>query len=152
MIYRTVAIAFGFLVATGMTAQAQTDSTSGEFPDLVGIWEGEYAAAFARSNSEHPDDTAFIEMQLDVYRQDGNLFWAMNRWRQAGTAEWLVEETTGTFRLDDPTALVIAENAPTPVDWSASGYFDGRVVDDALFLAFIGIGTGTTFAVELDRR
>lgn len=153
MIVRTTAILWATLMAVGITAQAQeTTADSDGFPDLVGIWEGEYAAAFARSNPEHPDDLTYIEMQLDVYRQENNLIWAFNRWREAGTAEWLVEETTGTFRLEDPTALVIAENAPMPVDWATSGYFNGRVVDDALYLTFIGIGTGTTFAVELDRR
>jgi len=153
MIMRTTAILWCVLMAVCASAYAQQNgSASDEFPDLVGMWEGEYAAAFARSNTEHPDQSVIIEMQLDVYRQEDNLIWAFNRWRQVGTAAWNVEETTGTFRLDNPTELIIAENQPTPVDWATSGFFTGSIVDDALFLTFVGIATGTTFAVELDRR
>ena len=125
----------------------QTDG----FPDVTGVWEGEYSVAFAQSNPHHPDGMETIEMQLDVYRQEENLFWAHNRWRPVGTAEWIREEATGTFRLDDPTAFFVVENAPTPNDWASTGFFVGAITEDAITLTYVGVGSGTSFSVELDR-
>lgn len=123
-------------------------------PNIVGVWEGEYPVAFARSNSQYADKKATMEMQLEVYRQEDHLFWAHNRWRPVGAAEWHSEEATGTFRLDDPTAFFIAENAPIPTDWATSGFFTGRIVDldGAMMLTYVGISKGTTFSVALKRQ
>ena len=121
------------------------------FPDVTGVWAGEYPVAFAQSNPQHPDGLETIEMQLDVYRQEENLFWAHNRWRPVGTTEWVSEEATGTFRLDDPTALFVVESAPTPSEWSSTGFFVGTATGDTITLTYVGVGTGTSFSVELDR-
>lgn len=152
IVARAVALSC-ILVSPGVSAHAQqSGDPSADFPDIVGLWEGEYAVAFARSHPEYPDDLAIVEMQLDVYRQEDNLIWAFNRWRPVGTAAWHVEETTGSFRLDDPSALIIAESGPVPVDWGTSGFLTGRAVDDALYLTYAGMASGTTFSVELERR
>ena len=143
----TVLLAFG-IVGVQDAALGQSDG----FPDVTGVWAGEYPVAFAESNAQHPNGMETIEMQLDVYRQEENLFWAHNRWRPVGTAEWISEEATGTFRLDEPTALFIAESAPTPSDWASTGFFVGTATDDTITLTYVGVGTGTSFSVELDRN
>lgn len=148
---RTTGLRIAPLALWLLFAPSSSFGQSNEFPDITGIWEGEYPVAFAESNPLHPGGLETIEMQLDVYRQEGNLFWAHNRWRAVGTAEWIGEEATGTFRLDDPTAFFVVESAPTPSDWASTGFFVGTATDDMITLTYVGVATGTSFSVELDR-
>ena len=137
------------LCVLGLSSESLGQSSP--YPDVTGVWAGEYPVAFAQSNAQHPNGMEIVEMELDVYRQEENLFWAHNRWRPAGAAEWISEEATGTFRLDEPTALFVVENAPTPSDWASTGFFVGTAMGDTITLTYVGVGTGTSFSVELDR-
>ena len=122
------------------------------YPAVTGVWHGEFDIAFPRTHPLFPEQSKHVTIELDIYRQEANLLWAENRWRRDGEDASNVEHVTGSFRLDDPTALVLTEIGPLPDEGSQTGMFLGTVADERIFLTYSGIGGGATFSVELRRR
>ena len=91
-------------------------------------------------------------MELEVYRQEDNLFRAINRWRRDDAADWVVEYTTGSFDLDERDKFIISEEGPATEDRINTGFFVGEMDDGRLCLNYVGQGDGVSFGVELRRK
>ena len=122
------------------------------FPQVVGTWTGSYPVAFPASNQKFPDQSAMMQMELEIYRQEDNLLWAYNRWKPVDDGAWHEEAMTGTFDLHQTTAVTFVESAEAPTKWASTGFFKGTVQDDTLFLTYHGIGSGATFSVALTHQ
>ena len=120
-------------------------------PDMLGIWYGQHFGAYPKGHSAYADERKWTEMELEIYKQEDNLIWTENRWRFVGENEWHREQATGTFSPYDNSALTIVESGATP-ETGSTGLFDGRLVDDQLYLLYKGIGNGITFATVLTKR
>lgn len=122
------------------------------FPDVKGIWAGSYKVAFPQGHATYSDLAVDTQMELEVYKQDGNLIWVINRWRRQGETDWISEYGTGSFDLEDREDLVIAERGPAPEEGVNTGGFIGEYEDEKLYLTYGGPGDGITFSVELSRK
>ncbi len=122
------------------------------FQSIVGVWAGTYRVAFPANHPTFPDQSVETTMELEVYKQEENLIWVVNRWRRSDSDPWVVEYGTGSFDLDDRSDLVIAEEGPAPADWVNTGSFTGELEDGDLYLNYIGPGDGVTFSVRLVRQ
>ncbi|MEM8662443.1 MAG: hypothetical protein AAGF35_16280 [Pseudomonadota bacterium] len=136
-----------FLLLIHAPAFAQTEG----FPDMIGVWTGSYNVAFPEDHSHFSSEIKGVQMELHITRQDGNLFWAQNRWSLDGHTDWHVENGTGTFDLLDRSALSIVETTPDP-EYGSTGYFVGKLVDGKLYLSYLGSGRGISFATVLERK
>ncbi|MEM1369366.1 MAG: hypothetical protein AAGG02_15425 [Cyanobacteria bacterium P01_H01_bin.15] len=148
-IIRTVsAIApLAFCSTFGYAAFANT------FPDVRGTWSGSYQVAFPNGHPDYPDQSVSTSMELEVYKQEGNLIWVINRWRRNNSDDWVIEYGTGTFDLDEQDELVIAEKEESPeIPGVNTGMFIGEYEKGALYLNYIGVDGGMTFSVELRKR
>ena len=125
--------------------------SAGIFPDMRGIWHGTYHAAFPKGHSHHGEERKWIEMELEIYKQEENLIWAENRWRIVGAKQWHREQTTGAFSLNDTSILTIVEIEDAP-EIGSTGLFDCKLVHDQLFIMYKGIGNGITFSTVLKKR
>lgn len=137
------ALAGPLLFATGAHAD--------RFPSVTGTWSGSYAVAFPRDHPHHPDQALVRQMELDVYKQEGNLFWATNRWRKDEESDWVVEYATGAFDLDERDEFVLTKHRPAAEDRTNPGFFLGELDDGKLYLNHAGQGNGISFSVELRR-
>ncbi|MEM8582280.1 MAG: hypothetical protein AAGF50_13880, partial [Pseudomonadota bacterium] len=70
-----------------------------QFPDIRGVWTGSYKVAFPAGHPTLADTAVDTVMELEVYKQDGNLIWIANRWRRTTSDAWIVEYGTGAFDL-----------------------------------------------------
>ena len=91
-------------------------------------------------------------MELEIYKQEENLIWVINRWRRNESDPWGVEYGTGSFELDDRSDLVIAEAGPSPESWVNTGRFSGELEDGDLYLTCIGPNDGLSFSISLTRK
>ena len=121
-------------------------------PNIVGTWTGSYLVAFPKSHSRFPDRSIPAEMELEVYKQEDNLVWAINRWRHEGTTEWFEEMATGTYAPDEPNVLYLSESAPAPAEWAATGIMRIKVIGNSLYLTQTSAGSGVSYAAELTRK
>lgn len=131
---------------------APTATFASDFRSIVGVWSGTYRVAFPANHPEFPDQSVETTMELEVYKQEDNLIWVINRWRRSESDPWVVEYATGSFDLDDRSDLVIAEEGPPPADWVNTGSFTGELEDGDLYLNYVGPGDGVTFSVRLVRQ
>lgn len=142
-------LALGFLFAIGVTQSAFAK----RFPSVEGIWTGTYKVAFPARHPMYPDQSIETAMELEVYKQEDNLIWVINRWRRDESHPWVVEYGTGSFDLDDRSDLYIAEEAdPASEPWVNTGVFTGEYEDGDLYLNYLGQGDGVTFSVRLRRK
>lgn len=124
---------------------------SGRFPDIAGVWEGNYKAAFAKNHPVYPDQSLDTEVELEVYRQEENLIWVIKRWRRDG-GDWVEEYGVGSFDPDDRDEFVIVEESPPPKDWINTGFLIGEIDDGELHLVYAGPGNGVSYGVSLKRK
>ena len=122
------------------------------FPSVGGVWAGTYKMAFPSGHPTYPDKSVDVSMELEVYRQESNLIWVINRWRLSSNDPWIVEYGTGSFNLDERSDLAIGLKGPPPEEWTGVGSFIGEFDDGKLYLNYVGQGDGTSFAVELQRK
>ena len=149
---RTVAAslcAFALLVVSAAFALAEDASG---FPDIEGTWAGSYKVAFPHDHAVFHDQSVAISMELEVYRQEANLIWVVNRWRRDGQEEWIVEHGTGAFDLRDRSELIITERGPPDHPHATVGLFSGAFDDDTLYLTYSSFTNGVTFSVALERK
>lgn len=143
-----ISLAFTLLIlGASLGGPAQAD----DFPDIRGKWIGSYKVAFPAGHSTFANTALDTVMELDVYKQEGNLFWVTNKWRRAEADSWITEYGTGSFDLEDPDELVISEEGPAPETGVNTGSFIGEYDDGNLYLNYLGPGDGVSFAVELTR-
>ena len=126
-------------------------SQGANFTDITGVWTGTYNAAFPKGHGHFAEERKGIQMELRIVRQDENLFWAENRWRLNDKDEWHSEHGTGTFSLHDPTILYIVEESPKP-EIGSTGFFEGKLIGEKLYLIYKGVGRGISFAAVLKRK
>lgn len=141
-------IALALVLPLLMTTGASAD----RFPSITGTWSGSYTVAFPRNHPQHPDQALPTQMELEVYRQEGHLVWAINRWRRDEASDWVVEYATGAFDLDDRDEFVLTEEGPAAEDWINTGFFLGELDDGKLYLNYVGQGDGISFSAELRRK
>ena len=122
------------------------------FPSVSGVWAGTYKIAFPSGHPTYSDRAVDASMELEVYRQEGNLIWIINRWRLSSSDPWISEYGTGSFSFDDRSDLVIGLKGPPPEEWAGVGNFTGEFDDGRLYLTYAGQGDGSTFSVELRRK
>ena len=122
-----------------------------EIVDLSGTWKGSYHAAFPSNHSHHHESSVKIDMELDIYRQDGHLMWIENRWRPHGQENWNTEFGTGVLSDIETGTVYFVEINPSP-DVGSTGVFEGKYVDGKLHLVYLGIGKGISFSVVLERK
>lgn len=146
-LFRFLAMAL-LVLCGGMGASALAD----DFPDITGKWVGTYKVAFPAGHATHANQALDTMMELDVYKQDGNLIWVTNKWRRVGTEDWITEYGTGSFDQEDPDELVISEEGPAPQEGVNVGSFIGEYDDGNLYLNYLGAGMGVSFSVELIRQ
>ncbi len=126
-------------------------ATADDFHTVTGTWVGSYKTAFPRGHSQFPDQSVNTIMELEIYRQEDNLIWLVNRWRRGEDLPWVIEYGTGSFDLDDRDNLYISEAGPPPESWANTGTLIGEYDDGKLYLNYFGPGDGITFSVELRR-
>lgn len=141
-------IAFVLVLSPGFVSVAMAD----KFPDVTGVWAGTYKVAFPANHPTYPDQSVETAMELEVYKQDGNLIWVINRWRREENDPWISEVGTGSFDLDDRSDLVIAEQGPSKEAGVNTGSFIGEMEDGDMYLNYVGPGDGVTFSVRLIRQ
>ncbi|WP_143534516.1 hypothetical protein [Roseovarius albus] len=122
------------------------------FPSVTGVWAGSYRVAFPADHPKYPDQSVETSMELDIYQQESNLIWVINRWRRDANEPWVVEYATGSFDLEDRSDLVITEKGPAENEHVNTGVFTGELEDGDLYLNYIGLGDGITFSVKLSRQ
>lgn len=140
------AAALSFSLAHGTLAQ-----DSGRFPDITGTWEGSKTTAFAKTHPLFSDGTSTVAMEIEIYRQQNNLFWLTQRWRRDNQSEWNEEQAVGTFFLLEDDEFMITEIGPAP-ETGQSGLFLGEMEDGRMYVTYAGIGSGVTFSAVLDRK
>ena len=142
-------LAFALLaLSAGLGNPAQAD----DFPDITGKWSGSYKVAFPSGHSTHANSALDTVMELDVYKQEGNLIWVTNKWRRADADTWVTEYGTGSFDFEETDEFVISEEGPAPDAGVNTGSFVGEFDDGNLYLNYMGPGVGVSFAVELKRE
>lgn len=149
---RTIAAslcAFALLVVSAAFALAEE---AGGFPDIEGTWAGSYEVAFPHDHAVFHDQSVAISMELEVYRQEANLIWVVNRWRRDGQEDWIVEYGTGAFDLKDRSELIITERGPADHPHATVGLFSGAFDDETLYLTYSSFTNGVTFSVALERQ
>lgn len=119
--------------------------------DLTGTWHGSYHAAFPSGHKLHHETSLEIDMELKVYKQEGNLIWIENRWRPRGTEDRHSEFGTGVLSDWEPGVVNIVETDPSPAVGS-TGMFQGKLVDGKMHLVYLGVGRGISFSVTLERK
>ena len=135
-------------LVTALVLSASVSAQSENYPDISGVWEGTYKAAFAKNHPVYPDQALETEVELEVYRQEDNLIWVVKRWRRDG-GDWVEEYGVGSFNTDDRDELVIVEESPPPQDWINTGFLVGEYDDGELHLVYTGPGNGVSYAVSL---
>ena len=141
--------ALALLVGSAVSAMAQD---AGGFPDIAGTWAGSYKVAFPHDHAVFHDQSVAISMELEVYRQEANLIWVVNRWRRDGQDDWIVEYGTGAFDLKDRSELIITERGPADHPHATVGLFSGAFDDETLYLTYSSFTNGVTFSVALERE
>ena len=127
--------------------------SANEFPDVRGTWSGTYKVAFPNGHPEFSNQSVATSMELDVYKQEGNLIWVINRWRRNNSDAWVVEYGTGSFDLDEPDELIIAEEKPSQeAPGINTGVFIGEYDKGILYLNYVGTDAGITFSVQLQKH
>lgn len=134
------------LVATGSGAQ------SDRFKDIQGTWTGSYEIGFSKNHAAQPDQTTRNQIEMTVYRQQGNLFWVEKRWRSAAGGDWTTEYAIGTFDLEDRDEFIIADEGPKDAPLDSIGMAFGEIEDGALYITYVGLGDAAAYAVELTRQ
>ncbi|MCP4316172.1 MAG: hypothetical protein GY789_09175 [Hyphomicrobiales bacterium] len=140
------AAALAFSLVPGAFAQG-----SGKYHDIKGTWAGSKTTAFAKTHPLFPDGTSKVAMEIDVYKQQDNLFWLTQRWRRDDQPEWDEEYAVGTFHLLEDDEFMITEIGPAP-STGQSGFFVGEMEDGRMYLTYAGIGGGVTYSAVLDRK
>ncbi len=135
------------LVGMGVATSVSADN----FPDIRGKWVGSYKVAFPAGHPTLADSAVDTVMELDVYKQEGNLIWITNKWRRADSETWITEYGTGSFDLDDRDELVISEEGPSEIEGVNTGTFIGEFDDGNLYLNYLGPEDGVSFSVALKR-
>lgn len=138
-------------LAIASTISIPLSAQADDHLDVTGVWFGSYDVAFPEGHGHFPGEVMGAQMELHIERQEGNLFWARNRWRLDEQGDWHVEGATGTFDLYDPTIMSIVEISPNP-DYGSTGYFTGKMADEKLYLTYRGIGRGISFNAVLTRK
>ena len=134
------------LLATGAFADSQKS-----YPDLTGIWSTDnQQAAFAKTHPRLGDKLITAQQEFEIYRQEGSLLWAENRWRKDSSADWNIEYASGAFMPDSNDEFVFAEIGPPPPDGSATHTVFGEFEDGELHLT--GVGNGVAFHSILRRQ
>ena len=150
-LYRfTAAFLCVFALLFGSVVSVLGDDAA-RFPAIEGTWTGSYKVAFPRGHAAFHEQAVDISMELEVYRQEDNLIWLVNRWRSDGDDEWVVEYGTGAFDLKDRSELTIAETGPPPHPNATVGLFRGEFDDGKLYLTYSSLVGGVTFSVALER-
>lgn len=129
-----------------------TSALADRIPSVTGTWSGSYSVAFPRNHPQYPDQVVATQMELEIYKQENNLFWAINRWRTDDASDWIVEYATGAFDLEDRDHFTIAVEGPAAEDWINTGFFLGELDDGKLYLNRVGFGDGISFSTELSRN
>jgi|GEM_PF-2149026 len=149
---RTIAASLCALAAVVGSAAFAMAQDSGGFPTIEGTWAGSYKVAFPHDHAVFHDQSVAISMELEVYRQEANLIWVVNRWRRDGQDEWIVEYGTGAFDLKDRSELIITERGPADHPHATVGLFSGAFDDGTLYLTYSSFANGVTFSVALERE
>ncbi len=132
-------------------ASASLAQDSGRSPIILGTWTGEATAAYVKSHPQHGDGTATVELELDVYKQQGNLFWISQKWRREGQSDWNETNSVGSFFVHEDDEFMITEMGMTPGS-RATGLFVGEIDDGRMELTYTGTDTGVVFSTALDRK
>lgn len=141
-----------FLSAIFLALTSGSFALADQFRDIRGTWTGTYKVAYPHGHPTYPDRAVETRMELEVYNQQDNLIWVINRWKREDSDTWITEYGTGSFDLDDRSDLIIAEKGPAPDDSANTGSFFGELEDGKLYLNYTSPGHGITFSVELSRR
>ena len=141
--------ALALLLGSAAFSVAQDD---GGFPKIEGTWAGSYKVAFPHDHAVFHDQSVAISMELEVYRQEANLIWVVNRWRRDGQDDWIVEYGTGAFDLKDRSRLTITERGPAEHPHTTVGLFNGAFDEGTLYLTYSSFINGVTFSVALERK
>ena len=139
------------LLTGGLTTGAYAQSR-GDYPDITGIWEGSHPIGFARTHPTYPDGVVEFDTQIEIYRQEDNLFWIANRWRISGETEWHEEYAVGTFMADEHDEFVFGEMGGHENPDALPGFFIGELDDSVMYLTYDGAGEGVAFNAVLERR
>lgn len=129
-----------------------TSASADRFPSVTGTWSGSHSVAFPRNHPQYPDQSLAAQMELEIYKQENNLFWAINRWRPDEASDWVVEYATGAFDLEDRDEFTITVEGPAAEDWINTGFFLGELDDGKFYLNRVGIGDGISFSTALSRQ
>lgn len=119
-------LAFALLalsVSQGNPAQAD------DFPNIKGKWKGSYKVAFPSGHSTHANSALDTVMELEVYKQEGNLIWVTNKWKRVEANNWITEYGTGSFDMEETDEFVISEEGPSPEAGVNTGSFIGEYDD-----------------------
>ena len=142
----TAAVALVLGLATASLAQ-----DGGRSPNILGTWTGSATAAYFKSHPSFPDGTATVELELDVYKQQGNLFWVAQKWRREGQSDWNEANSVGSFHVHDDDEFIITEMGSAP-DTGATGLFIGEIDDGRMEITYSGMQSGVSFSTALDRN
>ena len=144
------ALVYGFVLL--LTVILTPETRAGNFPSVTGTWTGTYKVAFPAGHAQYPDQSVETSMELEIYKQESNLIWVINRWRRDPNAAWVIEYGTGSFDLDDRSDLIITEEGPAEAENVNTGMFTGELEDGDLHLTYSGPIDGITFSVKLSRQ
>lgn len=150
MISNLFSLAGAVFFAVSLTT-ASLAQDSGRSPIILGTWTGKANAAYVRTHSQYVDGTATVELELDVYKQQGNLFWIAQKWRREGQTDWNEAYSVGSFFAHDDDDFMITEMGPDS-EGGATGFFMGEIDDGRMELTYLGTGSGVAFAAILDRQ
>ena len=123
-----------------------------EYPDITGTWVGSYVAGFAKTNPVFPDGTVETNVELEIYRQQDNLLWVINRWRRTTETQWVEEYAVGSFLAGEDDELIINEIGGNKSPIAHPGFFFGELDDGRLYVTYAGDPHGVAFNAVLERQ
>ncbi|MEM6462145.1 MAG: hypothetical protein AAF724_09540 [Pseudomonadota bacterium] len=142
---------FGIIVVVAGLAPATFAQDSGRSPNILGTWTGSATAAYVKSHPQFGDSTATVELELNVYKQQGNLIWMTQKWRREGQSDWNEADSIGSFFAHENDEFMIIEMA-TPPSSGAAGFFMGEIDDGQMELTYTGTESGVAFNTVLNRQ
>ncbi|MEM7445199.1 MAG: hypothetical protein AAF414_17900 [Pseudomonadota bacterium] len=149
---RSIIALLAALFLTGSLASGALAQPRNDYPDITGIWEGSHPIGFARTHPTFPDAIVDFDTEIEIYRQEGELFWIANRWRISGETDWEEQYAVGAFLGDEDDEFVFSKMGGNDNPVALPGFFIGELDDGVMYLTYDGAGEGVAFTAVLQRR